>query len=104
MSFKQKLSIVTSKTAVQADISSELEVMQRETVSFPSSSGQLFDGYLFSARGWKFGKSDLIDARDRRLFKTTALACNADAYPFQIPLEVRTGPAVRADGADVVLL
>jgi hypothetical protein len=104
MSFKQKRSIVTSKTAVQADISSELEVMQGETVSFPSSSGQLFDGYFFSARGCKFGKSDLIDARDRRLFETTALACNADAYPFQIPLEGRTGPEVRADGADVVLL
>jgi hypothetical protein len=103
MSFKQKRSTVTSKTAVQADISSELEVMQRETVSFPSSSGQLFAGYCFSARGWKFGKSDLIDARDR-LFETTPLACNAGAYPLQIPLEGRTGPAIRADGADVVLL
>jgi hypothetical protein len=72
MGFKQKRSIVTSKTAVQTDISSELEVMQR------------------------------IDARDRRLFETTALACNADAYPLQIPLEGRTGPG--ADGADVFLL
>jgi hypothetical protein len=104
MSFKQKGSTVTSKTAVQADISSELEVMQRKTVSFPSSSGQLFAGYCFSARGRKFGKSDLIDARDPRLFETTPLACNADAYPFQIRLEGRTGPEIRADGADVVLL
>jgi hypothetical protein len=104
MSFKQKRSTVTSKTAVQADISSELEVIQRETVSFPSSSGQLFAGYCFSARGWKFGKSDLIDARDRQRFETTPLACYADAYPFQIPLKGRTGPEIRADGADVVLL
>jgi hypothetical protein len=65
MSFKQKRSICDLKTAVQADISSELEVMQEETVSFPSSSGQLFDEYVFSARGWKFGKSDLIDANGR---------------------------------------
>jgi glycine C-acetyltransferase len=78
--------------------------MDRETTRFPSSSGQLFDGYFSPARSWKFGKSDLIDARGRRLFETTALACNSDAYPFQIPLEERTGPEVRADGHSMLML
>jgi glycine C-acetyltransferase len=99
-----KGSIVTSKAAVPMDISAEPKVMPRETVSFPSSSGRLFDGYFFPERSWKFSKGDLIDARGRRLFETTALACSADAYPFQIPLEERTGPDVLADGHSMLML
>ena len=96
--------MVTSKTAAPMDISTELKVMQGETVDFPSSSGQLFDGYFSPERSWKFSKGDLIDARGRRLFETTALACSADAYPFQIPLQARTGPEVRADGHPLLML
>ena len=92
------------KTPVPVDTPAEIKITQGEKLSFPSSSGQLFDGYFSSARNWKFGKSDLIDARGRRLFETTALACNADAYPFQIPLEARTGPKVRADGHSLLML
>ncbi len=95
---------MTSKTAVPLDNPTETKITQGETLSFPSSGGQLFEGYFSSARSWKFGKSDLIDARGRRLFETTALACNADAYPFQIPLEARTGPEVRADGHSMLML
>jgi glycine C-acetyltransferase len=94
------ISIVISKTAAPMDTSTEM----RETVGFPSSSGQIFDGYFSSARSWKFRKSDLIDSRGRRLFETTAMACNADAYPFQIPLEARTGPEVLADGHSMLML
>jgi glycine C-acetyltransferase len=101
---KQKESMVTSKTAAPMDIATETKVMPGGTVSFPSSSGRLFDGYFSPERSWKFAKSDLIDARGRRLFETTALACNADAYPFQIPLEERTGPEVRADGHSMLML
>ena len=95
---------MTSKTAVPLDNPTETKITQGETFSFPSSGGQLFEGYFSSARSWKFGKSDLIDARGRRLFETTAMACNADAYPFQIPLEARTGPEVRADGHSMLML
>ena len=95
---------MTSKTAVPLDNPTETKITQGETLSFPSSGGQLFEGYFSSARSWKFGKSDLIDARGRRLFETTAMACNADAYPFQIPLEARTGPEVRADGHSMLML
>ncbi len=92
------------KTSAPVDTPAETKITQGETLSFPSSGGQLFDGYFSSARSWKFGKSDLIDARGRRLFETTALACNADAYPFQIPLEARSGPKVQADGHSMLML
>ena len=32
------------------------------------------------------------------------MACHADAYPFQIPLEARTGPEVQADGHSMLML
>jgi glycine C-acetyltransferase len=78
--------------------------VEGKTVAFPSSTGQLFGGYFSPTRSWKFSKNDLIDARGRRLFETTAMACHADAYPFQIPLEARTGPEVRADGHAMLML
>jgi glycine C-acetyltransferase len=96
--------MLTSKTAAAMDIATETKVMLGETVSFPSSSGRLFDGYFSPGRSWKFSKSDLIDARGRRLFETTAMACSADAYPFQIPLEATTGPEVQADGHKMLML
>src|SRR6202012_4961832 len=67
-------------------------------------SGKSFNGYFSADKRWNFRKNDLIDARARRLFETTALACTHDAYPFQIPLEGRTGPTVRADGHSMLML
>ncbi len=95
---------MTSKTAVATCSSTETNGMKGATADFPSSSGRLFDGYFSSPKSWKFGKNDLIDARGRRLFETTAMACHADAYPFQIPLEARTGPEVQADGHSMLML
>jgi 7-keto-8-aminopelargonate synthetase-like enzyme len=74
------------------------------TAGFPSSSGKSFNGYFSADKRWNFRKNDLIDARARRLFETTALACTHDAYPFQIPLEGRTGPRVWADGHSMLML
>jgi glycine C-acetyltransferase len=79
-------------------------VVQDRTEGFSSSSGKLFNGYFDRNRSWKFRKNDLIDARARRLFETTCLACDHDAYPFQIPLESRTGPEVVADGHSMLML
>ncbi|HXP11581.1 MAG TPA: hypothetical protein VN828_23950, partial [Acidobacteriaceae bacterium] len=78
--------------------------VQHGTAGFPSSSGKSFNGYFTADKRWNFRKNDLIDARARRLFETTALACTHDAYPFQIPLEGRTGPTVRADGHSMLML
>jgi 8-amino-7-oxononanoate synthase len=97
-------SIVTSKTAAPRDIPIEMSRLNGKKISFPSSSGQLFDGYFSRTIKYKFGKNDLIDARGRRLFETTAMACEADAYPFQMPLKARTGPEVQADGHSMLML
>lgn len=86
------------------DISTESKFTQPKVAQFPSSSGELFHGYFNRDRNLKFRKNDLIDARGRRLFETTALACDHDAYPFQIPLESRSGPEVRADGHSMLML
>jgi 8-amino-7-oxononanoate synthase len=76
----------------------------QQVTPFPSSSGSLFDQYFAPGKEWSFRKKDLMDARARRLFETTALACENDAYPFQIPLEGRSGPRVTADGHPMLML
>lgn len=71
---------------------------------FPSSSGSQFGEYFHDTKDWSFRKKDLMDARARRLFETTALACKLDAYPFQVPLEGKSGPYVQADGHPMLML
>jgi 8-amino-7-oxononanoate synthase len=71
---------------------------------FPSSSGSQFGEYFHDTKEWSFRKKDLMDARARRLFESTALACAVDAYPFQIPLEGKSGPCVQADGQTMLML
>jgi glycine C-acetyltransferase len=72
--------------------------------AFPSSSGHMFHEYFTANHSWSFKKNDLLDARARRLFESTALGCGADAYPFQIPLEGMSGPIVHADGHEMLML
>jgi 8-amino-7-oxononanoate synthase len=71
---------------------------------FRSSSGEIFEGYFAEGRTWSFKKQDLLDARARRLFESAALACSVDAYPFQAPLEAKTGPCVLTDGHEMLML
>jgi len=75
-----------------------------QTLAFPSSAGSLFEGYFEKNKGLSFRKKDLMDARARRLFENTALACSVDAYPFQVPLEGKSGPQVQADGHAMLML
>jgi glycine C-acetyltransferase len=85
--------------------SSEINVAdERSTKTFPSSSGEMFQGYFAPGRQWSFKKNDLLDARARRIFETTALACSVDAYPFQMPLEAKAGPCVKADGHEMLMM
>lgn len=71
---------------------------------FPSSSGEMFQGYFAQKRGESYKKHELIDARARRLFENAALACSRDAYPFQAPLSTRSGPVVEMDGHRMLML
>jgi 8-amino-7-oxononanoate synthase len=75
-----------------------------ERKKFASSSGQRFGDYFLSGRTSSFKKHDLLDARARRLFESTALACGHDAYPFQPPLQGRSGPCVELDGHQMLML
>src|ERR1700753_688169 len=72
--------------------------------NFPSSSGQMFQNFFVSEREDSYKKRDLIDARARRLFENTALACSLDAYPFQALLSARPGPMVEMNGNRMLML
>jgi len=71
---------------------------------FPSSSGEMFADYFTPGKSWSFKKHDLLDARARRVFEGTALACSVDAYPFHMPLQAKAGPCVTADGQQMLMM
>lgn len=77
---------------------------ETQKINLASSSGGMFNSYFSTERQWNFKKDDLLDARGRRLFETTAMACAADAYPFQVPLQGKTGPMVRTEGQEMLML
>ena len=64
----------------------------------------MFQGYFAPGRQWSFKKNDLLDARARRIFESTSLACTVDAYPFHMPLQAKAGPCVQADGHDMLMM
>ena len=72
--------------------------------SFSSSHGEMFGQYFAPGKQWSFTKSDLLDARARRVLENTALACSVDAYPFHMPLEAKAGPDVVADGHPMIMM
>jgi glycine C-acetyltransferase len=67
-------------------------------------SGQLFNGFFEPGKRWDFRKENLVDARARRVFELMGRACDAGVYPYQLPLESRSGPWVRAEGRDMLML
>jgi 8-amino-7-oxononanoate synthase len=71
---------------------------------FAAGSGDLFDGFFDSARKWNFQKQDLIDGRARRVFEMMGQACDVGVYPYQLPLEGRSGPWVKAEGREFLML
>ena len=78
-----------------------VKVLDGPTVTrreFASSSGEMFQSYFEGDRKDSYKKEDLMDARARRVFETTALACSMDAYPFHAPLTTRPGSTVELDG------
>src|SRR5690348_2698668 len=80
------------------------EISVGEKKNFPSSSGHMFEGYFSAKYAGTYKKHELIDTRARRLFESVALACSKDAYPFQPPLNTRSGPVVEVDGHRMLLL
>jgi len=69
-----------------------------------TSSGGLFGEFFTGEKRSKFNKEDLVDGRARRLFDMTRQACDAGVYPYQLPLETRSGPWVEAEGQRMLML
>src|SRR6266581_7222069 len=70
----------------------------------PVGSGGLFNGF-FKTEGYStFRKDQLVDARARRVFELMGRACEGGVYPYQLPLQSRSGPWVKAEGRDMLML
>ncbi len=67
-------------------------------------SGGLFGEFFASEKSLTFDKNSLIDGRARRLFDLTRRACDAGVYPYQLPLEGRSGPWIEAEGRRMLML
>src|SRR5882757_9860814 len=79
-----------------------METKGLNTSLWTSSSGDLFNGFFKHER--TYHARNLIDARARRIFELTARACEADAYPYQLALQGRSGPWVQAEGREMMML
>jgi 8-amino-7-oxononanoate synthase len=70
----------------------------------PTAAGGLFRGFFATEKSRTFDRASLIDSRARRLFDMTRRACEAGVYPFQLPLEGRSGAWVQAEGERLLML
>jgi glycine C-acetyltransferase len=69
-----------------------------------AGSGDLFNGFFESGKKWNFHRDHLIDGRARRIFDLMGQACEFGVYPYQLPLESRSGPWVKAEGRELLML
>ncbi len=69
-----------------------------------TGSGDLFNGFFSNGCQSAFRKDQLVDARARRVFELMGRACEAGVYPYQLPLQTRSGPWVKAEGRDMLML
>src|SRR5271157_5724186 len=67
-------------------------------------AGGLFGEFFTSDKSSTFDRTSLIDARARRLFEMTRRACDAGVYPYQLPLDGKSGPWVEAEGRRMLML
>jgi len=89
-----------SSFRTMADSATGLHRAKNQTASL----GDRFNGFFAHARKWAFTKNDLLDSRARRVFEMTARACDAGVYPYQLPLQTRSGPWVQAEGRRMLML
>jgi 7-keto-8-aminopelargonate synthetase-like enzyme len=69
-----------------------------------TAAGGLFRGFFATEKSRIFDRTSLIDSRARRLFEMTRRACDARVYPFQLPLEGRSGAWIQAEGQKLLML
>ena len=64
----------------------------------------MFNGFFRGSKDWHFNKTSLVDNRARRVFDLAKRACEYEVYPFQLPLEGRSGPGVQVEGRTMLML
>jgi 8-amino-7-oxononanoate synthase len=69
-----------------------------------AGSGDLFNGFFKAAGQWNLRKEHLLDGRARRVFDLMGRACEVGVYPYQLALEGRSGPWVKAEGRELLML
>ena len=74
------------------------------TTDYSVGSGGLFNGFFASREKWNLGKDHLVDGRARRIFDLMGRACDRGVYPYQLPLEGRSGPWVQSEGRRLLML
>jgi len=67
-------------------------------------AGGLFREFFASEKSSTFDRNSLLDGRARRLFELTRRACDAGVYPYQLPLQSRSGPWIEAEGRRMLML
>lgn len=72
--------------------------------AFSVGSGDLFNGFFETGGEWNLRKDQLVDARARRVFELMGRACEIGVYPYQLPLQSRSGPWVIAEGRNMLML
>ncbi len=77
---------------------------RHDTGVVSSGSGDLFKGFFESGTKRNFRKQDLVDARARRVFEMMSQACELGIYPYQLPLEGRSGAWANAEGREFLVL
>lgn len=74
------------------------------SLTFASSAGARFNGFFARENKRHYEKDNLIDARARRIFDLMGRACDAEVYPYQLPLEGRSAPWVEVEGHKLLML
>ncbi|MCX6624191.1 MAG: pyridoxal phosphate-dependent aminotransferase family protein, partial [Acidobacteria bacterium] len=82
---------------------------ENDTLSYGASvvsarSSDRFNGFFSNGKNWNCNKDSLTDARARGIFELMGAAHDAGVYPFQVPLEGRSGPWVQVDGRRLMML
>ncbi|MDP9171272.1 MAG: aminotransferase class I/II-fold pyridoxal phosphate-dependent enzyme [Acidobacteriota bacterium] len=78
--------------------------MIRDVKKGTIGSGDLFNGFFHTGGQWNLQKDRLLDGRARRVFDLMGRACDVGVYPYQLPLEGRSGPWVQAEGRQMLML
>ena len=71
---------------------------------FKSSSGGIFNGFFAAGKNRTYRKDSLVDGRARRVFDLMAAACEAGVYPYQMALQTRSGPFIKAENREMLML